>query len=156
MKTLLIATCLWLTALASYAQKDVVQPNLDPTQVPEVVMNKFTTAHPGITAVWKADGENFKAAFNDPATKLGRIIVYDPKGEVLRTDNEVDQNSYPQSIHDYYNKNYPGEKYQVWSSEETGSNEQLYYSGRNLETMWFDKSGARITERKAKAATPKK
>lgn len=125
-------------------------PHLEPSQVPAVVIQKFDTDHPGITPVWKADGENYKASFNDPVSKLGRMIVYDKQGKVLRTENEVDNATYPKPIGEYYEKNYPGEKYQVWSSEDLESGQMLYYSGRNMETIWFDKDGARVPERKAK------
>lgn len=76
----------------------------------------------------------------------------------MRTENEVDQAGYPKPIGEYYEKNYPGEKYQVWSSEDTESGQMLYYSGRNLETIWFDRDGTRVPERKAKnnESKPKK
>lgn len=157
MKKLFVFCVLMLTLQFSFSQTGGKQenPNLDPAKVPTAVVTKFTTDYPGVTAVWKADGENFKASFNDPISKLGRMIVYDKDGKVIRKESEVDESVYPKQIGEFYNKNYPGEKYQVWSSEDSESGQMLYYSGRNMEIMWFDKDGTKVPERKAKNNEPK-
>lgn len=151
MKTLCTLLFLLLAAVSGHAQTTPAANNhLDPDSLPAAVLQKFIAEQPGITAVWKADGENYKAAFTDPTTKLGRIVVYDKEGNVLRRESEIDQQTAPAPIGDYYKKNHPGETYQVWRSEDAGNGQQLYYSGRNLETIWFDKEGTKLTERKAK------
>ena len=100
--------------------------------------------------------KNFRVSYIDPTTKLGRVIVYDKSGNVVRRENEVDNLVYPGSIKDYYNKNYPGESYQVWSSEDKNTGKPLYYSNGSTETIWFDKDGNMIPARKATKEIEKK
>lgn len=156
MKNLILILSLVLGSLAVKAQEKTENANLNPSQVPVAVKTIFDTEHPGISAIWKADGENLKVSYNDPESKLGRIIVYDKEGKVVRVENEVDNMKYPNAIGEFYNKNYPGEKYQVWSAEDKTDGETNYYSGRNMETIWFDKDGNKLPERKVKVVEKKK
>lgn len=151
MKKILLILAFFSSVFSGIAQGEANQENthLDPAKLPVVVLTAFTAEHPGITAIWKADGENFKAAFNDPTTKLGRIIVYDKEGKVVRTENEVDQSGIPPKVGEFYHKNYPGEKYQLWSTQDA-SGDKTYYSGRNMDVIWFDKNGEKVQERKVK------
>lgn len=125
-------------------------PVIDPSQVAAQVVQNFTRDNPGISATWRNDGDNYRANYLDPNTKLGRIIIYNKNGQVLRRENEVDQLKYPDPIKKYYDKNYPGEVYQVWDNEETPGSTTLYYTNRNTETIWFDKHGNLISGKQVK------
>lgn len=149
MKNLVILVFV-LATIATRAQDKTENRSLDPSLVPVVVKTNFDKEHPGTSAIWKADGENFKVSYNDPESKLGRIIIYDKEGKVVRIENEVDHMKYPNAIGEFYNKNYPGEKYQVWRAEDKANGETNYYSGRNMEIIWFDKDGNKLPERKVK------
>ncbi len=129
---------------------------LDPSQVPTAVTGAFTDQNPGITATWRADGQNFRASYIDPSSKLGRIIIYDKEGNVLRREDEVDNVTFPAPINDYYNKHHPGEIYQVWKSDEKANGHSMYYSSRNDETIWFDSEGHVIPAKKAERTKKKK
>ncbi len=91
-------------------------------------------------------------SFVDPESKLGRVLVYDKKGNVVRSENEVDSTGYPTAIGDYYSDNYPGETFQVWSTDDKTGGKTLYFSNRNEETIWFDQQGKVVPSKKANNA----
>lgn len=123
--------------------------NLDPKLVPAVAVQNFNAQFPSVTPAWHLDGKDYRASYIDPQSKLGRIIVYDKDGQVVRSENEVDNTGYPSAIGDFYSDNYPGETYQVWSTDDKTGARTLYYSNRNEETLWFDKDGKTLPAKKA-------
>ncbi len=131
-------------------------PSLDPSLVPPAALNAFTSQNPGAAATWRKDGDNFRVNYIDQESKLGRAIIYDKNGEVLRREDEVDKMTYPGAIGDYYQKHHPGETYQVWKSEEQANGKPVYFSSRNEETLWFDRDGNLLPARKAEKAVRKK
>lgn len=149
--------CLLLASLfhAQTTEKPAEDISLDPKQVPAVVIQNFTTQFPTVTAAWRMEGKNYRARFVDPQNKLGRAIVYDKEGNVIRTENEVDKAGYPSAIGDYYSDNYPGETYQVWYTDEKTGAKTLYFTNRNDETIWFDKEGKIVPAKKAQNAVKK-
>jgi hypothetical protein len=48
-------------------------------EVPAPVLEKFTREFPSAQADWSLDGENYKAAFTNPDTRLKQIVIYDRK-----------------------------------------------------------------------------
>src|ERR1041384_3535151 len=104
----------------------------DPGQVPSQVTEKFNREYPGISGSWSKDGENYRVEFTDPKSRMNHVILYDRNGEVIRRESEVDQ--VPQSINEYYNKNYPGEQLKTWALDEK-SGERSYYAWRNKEQI---------------------
>ena len=119
MKNLIIvffAFCINIIASQTPAMVGGIEP-------PVIVKETFTKQHPEITPNWSNDDKNYKATFEDPKTAKQVIIVYDKKGEVIRKESELDNMNYPKSIHEYYTKNYPEEKYTTWSVQDhTGVN----------------------------------
>ncbi|MES2680918.1 MAG: hypothetical protein V4635_13585 [Bacteroidota bacterium] len=93
MKSRILLLLFILTCNFLFSQKQEKKGNstLDPSQVPAAPTRAFTEQNPGISATWRADGENFRANYIDPTSKLGRIIIYDKEGKVVRRENEVDQ-----------------------------------------------------------------
>jgi hypothetical protein len=146
-----LAACLFFLAGLLPAQT-ANNPSLDPKQLPAVVTENFTRQFPNVTPIWRKDGNNFKVSFVDPESKLGRVLVYDKKGNVVRSENEVDSTGYPTAIGDYYSDNYPGETFQVWSTDDKTGGKTLYFSNRNEETIWFDQQGKVVPSKKANNA----
>ncbi len=138
------------TAYSQIPEKQGEDVSLDPKQVPAVAVQNFTSQNPNATPAWRMDGQNYRASYVDPQSKLGRIVVYDKNGNVVRTENEVDNAHYPSSIGDYYSEKYPGETYQVWLTDEQDGAKALYYTNRNAETIWFDKNGKIMPAQKAR------
>jgi hypothetical protein len=125
---------------AAIAQTNTpVGRDLNGVDPPAVVTNKFQTDYPNINADWRMDEDNYAAEYRDPATNMGRILVYDRNANLIRTDNEMKE-GYPDMIGNYYTKTYPNEDYKVWSSKD-GKGNITYYSNRNDDVLWFDKNG---------------
>jgi hypothetical protein len=139
MKTMIIAFFTLLGLGTAIAQTDTSRvPKMTP---PKPVQSRFTTDYPNISPTWGAQGMNYTAQYTDQSSNQHRMVVYDRNGNVLSTDAEVDNTVYPVAISDYYTKNFPNEKYVVWSSQD-GNGNINYYSKRKTEVLWFDKSGA--------------
>lgn len=113
---------------------------------PLIVTTKFNNEYPNTNALWHEDGENFSAEYRDAQNSMGRIIVYDTYGNLVRKEMELDKTSYPDNINLYYKENYPTENYKVWSMEDAKGN-LSYYSIRQSGTLLFDKSGNFLTTR---------
>ena len=146
MKKLLLLFCVALVAGGLHAQEGKTSTNTDrvpadPGQVPTQVTEKFNREYPGVTGGWTRDGENFRVEFTDPKTRMGHVIIYDRNGDVIRRESEVDQ--VPQTINDYYNKTYPGEKIRTWESS-NAKGEKEYYTWRDKEQVRFDREGKYI------------
>lgn len=117
---------------------------------PSTITNRFSTEYPNLTPTWQMDGTNYSAQYTDRTTNMGRIVVYDKNGNVIRTESEMGDDTYPQAIGDYYSKNYPSEKdYTIWSSDD-GKGNTTYYSKRKSGTVWFDKNGKYMTNKSNK------
>lgn len=129
--------------------------SLDPRQVPAVVVENFTKQFPNVTPAWHKDGAHYRVSYIDPQSKLGRVLVYDKEGSVVRTENEVDKAGLPTPIGDYYSDNYPGETYQVWSTDDKTGGRTLYFSNRNEETIYFDQNGKVMSQKKARSGIKK-
>lgn len=109
---------------------------------PSTVSDKFKSENPGMDAKWRMDGENYSGEYIDNSTNMGKNVVYDKNGNVVRTDIEMtaDGMNYPNSIGDYHSKNFPNEGYKVWQTDD-GKGNKWYYTKRKNETIWFDKDG---------------
>ena len=129
--------------------------SIDPKLVPASAIQNFTTRFPNVSAAWHMDGQNYRANYIDPESKLGCVVVYDKEGNVVRTENEVDSTGYPSSIGDYYSDNYPGETYQVWFTDDKTGAKTLYYTNRNDETIWFDNQGKPLPAKKTSTTLKK-
>lgn len=154
MKRIFLTALLFGAFSISNAQSDEAT-GLDPKQVPAVVVQSFTTQFPTVTPSWHKDGDHFRVKYIDAQSKLGRVMVYDKEGNVLRTENEVDKAGYPSAIGDYYSDNYPGETYQVWTTDDKTGERTLYFSNRNEETFYFDKEGKVLPSKKTKNSIQK-
>lgn len=113
---------------------------------PENVTTAFNTEYPGNTNVsWKVKGNNFWVTYTDPKTNLGHVIIYNKEGKIVRRENEVDKLTYPSEISDYYTKQYPKEKFQVWQTERTAG-QTYYFITRKGKVLWFDQTGKSVYE----------
>jgi hypothetical protein len=146
MKKLLLFICAILATTGVCAQEGKTTPDsdrvpADPGQVPTQVTEKFNREYPGVTGSWTRDGENFRVEFTDPKTRMAHVIIYDRNGDVIRRESEVDQ--VPQSINEYYNKTWPGEKIRTWQADNT-KGEKEYFTWRDREQVRFDREGKYI------------
>ncbi len=116
---------------------------------PTVVINKFNTNFPNINVNWQRDGDLYAAHYHDEGTKMERCMVYDKDGNIVRSDNEVNDLSYPKPIGDYYAKTYPAENYKVVMSNDK-EGKKLYYINRKSTVIWFDKDGNHINSNSSK------
>ncbi|MDF2449943.1 MAG: hypothetical protein K0R26_2447 [Bacteroidota bacterium] len=109
---------------------------------PSSVSDKFSSEYPGMDVKWSKDGENYSGEYMDNSTNMGRNVVYDKDGNIIRTDNEMspDGLNYPSTIGDYHNKNFPNEGYKVWQTDD-GKGNKWFYTKRKNGTIWFDKDG---------------
>ncbi len=104
-------------------------------------MTGFSGSNPHVNALWIANDDNtYSAEFRDENTKMGRIIIYDNRGNLLAVQNELHDGAYPVAIEIFYAKNYPQEKFTVWSHYDD-SDHKTYFINREQEALWFDRDG---------------
>jgi len=121
--------------------------------VPSTVKTKFNTNYPNINATWEMDGTDYAAAYKDQGTNMGRAVVYDKNGTIVRTDSEVSNSSYPSAIADYCKANYPNEDCKVWQHEDNKGNKT--YCAKPVKSgqiIYFDKNGKYVKTKSAKTA----
>jgi hypothetical protein len=110
-------------------------------QTPSLITNHFNVDYPNNTATWYQDGSNYRGEYIDSKTNVGRSVIYDKNGVRIGTEEQLSTGAYPSAISEYYTKKYPNEPdYQIWSSND-GLGNTMYYTNRNSETLWFDKTG---------------
>jgi len=154
-KTLLIAVAAFCFNVLTAQTNTNTTPNSNSmnngVQVPNNVSNSFGTAYPNTTPTWTMDGTTYRANYMNGSSS--RSAIYDKNGTLLSREEQMMDGTYPSVITDYYKKNYPTEKYQVWSSTDASGN-KTYYTNRNSETIWFDKDG-NYKSRKARSMNKK-
>lgn len=138
MKKLFLFAAIAFSSFAVNAQTTTATPDNSNMQTPGPVSTRFTTDHPNTQASWTMDGSNYRANYTDGSVHHG--ATYDAKGKLISTDEQLGAGAYPAEIGDYYTKTYPNETYEVWSSTDA-KGEKTFYTTRNSETVWFDKSG---------------
>lgn len=144
-KLLLLASAIVLINNAS-AQTTTPTPN-GGIQTPNTITNRFSTDYPNMNATWTMDGKNYRAEYMD--NSRWHSVTYDANGKMTNREEQLTMGNYPSAIGDYYTKNYPNEKYEVWSSTD-GDGKTSYFTNRNSETLWFDNSGKYKNKSKAK------
>ncbi|MBL7931307.1 MAG: hypothetical protein JNL60_05380 [Bacteroidia bacterium] len=107
---------------------------------PTIVMAKFNETYPDISPIWWRSGDHYSATFIEAPSGIKRIMVYDSFGNLVRNDSQVGEKVYPAPIKQYCNKKYPGEKYDIWSSEDS-KGKKSYFLSRGREIVWFDEQG---------------
>ncbi len=119
--------------------KTTQNKNKQNVQVPENIRTTFNNSYPNTNATWSFEGKNYVATYKDTESNMGRVVVYDKDGNIVRTESEMDQ-GYPEGIGNYYNEKYPNEKkFTVWQSDE--GNKRSYYTKRKGKKMRFDQEG---------------
>ncbi len=109
-------------------------------QPPVIVMTTFTSSYHA-NAVWTANDDNtFNGSYIDESSNMGRVIIYDNRGNLLAVENELHNDAYPAAIATHYIKNFPKEKFTVWSHYDTNDS-KTYFVNRPQETIWFDRDG---------------
>jgi hypothetical protein len=141
MKTLLLVSVL-LLAMQLPAQKH--KGTKHALKIPEEVKSSFIKENPDAEASWKKEDTNFRAQFID-RVNLAHVRVYDAKGNMVYRDDVME--SYPEPIHAFLTKTYPGEGFTLWSRID-GLGTLTYYTYRNSETLWFDKDGQFVSPKK--------
>jgi hypothetical protein len=113
---------------------------VEKSEVPTLIIEKFTKEFPRVQPSWMREGDNFKAVFENQETHLPQSVIYDRNGNVIRRETQLDELSAPGAINEFYNKNFPGEKLNTWEAEDN-SGVKTYYTKRSTEVIRFDKDG---------------
>lgn len=105
MKTTIITTsALTALLLAACGKQD---PSTTAQAVPDVVVRSFQAAYPEVEgATWKHDEEGFEAEWK--VDGMERAVVYDDKGTVLITEEQVTEAQMPGSIQPFLAEKHPG------------------------------------------------
>jgi hypothetical protein len=109
-------------------------------ETPAIVMQNFNTSYPNVLAEWKMDGENYVASYKDSKTNRWARTKYSPNGNIVYSETKAEPTIYPKAIDKYYERNFPDEKYEIWTRENKDKN-VVHYSVRNSDTLFFDKKG---------------
>jgi len=126
------------------------------SETPEAVTKQFKKDYPTLNVMWSKENYNWRADYTDPVTNLAGLVVYDKSGRVIRSENELQANSYPGSINDYHNNTLPKPtKYRVYASKDT-TGAQSFYSTTGGETYYFDKDGNYVKDAPEKPMPTKK
>ncbi len=151
-KTILMVAAVFSIQLAT-AQTNTATPDntmASSMQTPTLITNHFNVDYPNNNVTWYQDGSNYRGEFIDSKTNMGRVAIYDKNGVRIGTEEQLTTGAYPTTISDYYTKKYPNESgYEVWSTND-GLGNTTYYTNRNSETIWFDKSGKYKSKSKKK------
>jgi hypothetical protein len=117
---------------------------------PAAAKEHFEKHHAGSSnVIWREVNGEYHVTYTDPKTKLGHVIVYNSEGKLIRHENELETTTYPETVKKFFIKEYPGEKYSIWESQdEKGS--KTYYIPREKEFLWFDENGKLSGKRKRK------
>src|SRR5205085_9106594 len=105
MKSIAITLSFCLCAFFLFAQ----------IQVPQAVNQAFKDGHPMHDYItWSMEGSNYKGSSIGP-DKRHYITVYDPNGNLIRTEGELVPVDYPESVVNYFNRNLPEiSNYSIW------------------------------------------
>jgi len=121
-------------------------------KTPASIQEKFKKEYPEITPTWHVADNYYVADFTDTNSFKGTSIAYDKNGKVVRRESEMENSSYPAGINNYFVKNFPGEKFKTWKSQNERG-EQRYCIKREYEVLWFDKEGNYIDPEKKNEQT---
>lgn len=132
-----------LTGLLS-AQPNNTHPVSNELKPPAAVMRSFTLTYPNAGALWTVNDDNtYSAEYIDEKTNMGSVIIYDQQGNLAAVESELHNDAYPVAIALYYIKNYPKEKFTIWSHYDTNDN-KTYFAKRDQEVIWFNRDGKYI------------
>jgi hypothetical protein len=141
MKTLFIMLLSLGLFSALQAQSPGASKNPPETMdIPPVVTNQFKKDFPSFTPTWSKEGYNYRADYTDPKDGTLGMIVYDKNAKIVRSETELQANSYPGSINDYHTSNLPSKKFKVYATKDT-SGTTSFYSTSDGQTYYFDKNG---------------
>jgi len=109
-------------------------------ETPTVLIKQFKKDYPAFTPTWSREGYNYRADYTNTANNTAGMVVYDKNGRILRSETEMQANSYPGSINDYHTSNLPSSKYRVYATKDT-TGVTSFYSTSDGQTYYFDKDG---------------
>lgn len=142
---ILLFSVLSLNAQIAQVQEPVKIIAFQNPMTPLIILDHFARHNPDAVPFWGMEGRNYTVRYIDPNTNLGHKLVYDKHGTILRRENELAVSDCPESLQQYYQKNYPDEQINIWSYEET--DEKKFYFKRNSQIVWFDKEGNYLKKR---------
>ncbi len=112
----------------------------DGKKVPFIVLNQFKKDYPNQQPVWSMDEGYYRAGFVDAKNMNGHAAAYDKDGKVMYREEQLAKGDYPVGINNYYNTNFPNEKYEIWSSTNK-KGLRSFYTKHNNTILWFDERG---------------
>lgn len=103
MKTIFLFAVTFLSANAVMAQ------HVSKTAIPDVVQKSQSIHYPDVKSVkWEKEHGNYEASFEINGTEMS--VIYDPNGNMLETETEIELNALPISVFDYLKVHYKGKK----------------------------------------------
>jgi uncharacterized membrane protein YkoI len=85
--------------------------------IPAVVKNNFQSQYTKSTDVeWEAEGDNYEAEFLENGKEMS--VVYDPQGNLIETETEIETDVLPTGIFTYINENHPNSELEEAESVE--------------------------------------
>jgi hypothetical protein len=132
---LLSSLCL---AVVGFAQAEKKEKGITP---PAAVKAAFEKAYPGATKVkWgKENGEEYEAGFVNGKKELS--AVYDSKGTLKETEEEVEVSALPASVTSYVAQHYKGAAIKEAARITTTAGVVTYEAEVNKTDLLFDASG---------------
>ncbi|MBA2422564.1 MAG: PepSY-like domain-containing protein [Chitinophagales bacterium] len=141
-KSLSIALFTFTGDMIAKAQtENQVNSKTPATSVPENIESHFKSAYKKAgTVEWQQSGSNYKVMFTDE-NNLHHTVLYDREGQVIGKESEMDEQTVPKTIREYFVNNFPAaETYRVWRIEdETGK--ISFYSPVKDAVVFFKEDG---------------
>jgi len=139
MKKLIILTCMTIQFFMN-GQSFTMSKGQESSEIPVSVTKQFKKDYPTFNPSWSKESYNYRADYINPANNTKGMVVYDKLGKTLKSETELEANSYPGSIGDYHTSNLPNSKYRVYTTKDTNG-VASYYTTTEGETIYFDNEG---------------
>jgi hypothetical protein len=121
---------------------------IDKKNVPAAVKAKFAALYPNITdPKWDKENGNFEAGFDTKSTGEGSVL-FDPKGNLLETEVEIELSQLPKGVLEYVKKNYPTLKVKEASKITDAKGVVTFEAETKSKDLIFNATGKFIKETK--------
>ncbi len=137
-KLVLMMVAAMITSL-TFAQK------IQEKDVPALVKASFQKQYPNIKEVkWDKEGEKFEASFD--LNKIDNSVLFDSKGNILETEEEIELAQLPKGVLEYVINNYKGQNVKE-AAKITDANGIVTYEAeiKGMDLL-FDSNGKFIKE----------
>jgi hypothetical protein len=139
MKKLALMTVAAMITSLTFAQK------LQEKDVPASVKTAFQKNFPQAKVEkWEKEGSNFEAEFE--LNKTEQSVLFDPQGNLLETEVEIELNQLPKGVLEYVKANYKGQKVKEAAKITDAKGTVIYEAEIKGMDILFDSIGKFIKE----------